>query len=38
MKKVFGYVDLGISTQNLSVAQIQEAVNGWLAMGANVRL
>jgi hypothetical protein len=37
-KKVFGYVDLGVSTQNLSVAQMQEAVNGWLAMGANVRI
>jgi hypothetical protein len=37
-KKAFGYVDLGVSTQNLSEAQMCEAVNGWSAMGANVRL
>ncbi len=37
-KKVFGYVDLGVSTQNLSDAQMREAVDGWSAMGANVRI
>ena len=37
-KKVFGYVDLGVSTQNLSEMKMREAVNGWLAMGANVRM
>lgn len=36
-KKVFGYVDLGVKTQNLNETQMQEAVNGWLEMGANVR-
>ncbi|CAF0899273.1 unnamed protein product [Rotaria sordida] len=34
-KKVFGYVDLGVSTQNLSVLQMQTAVDGWSVMGAN---
>jgi len=37
-KKVFGYVDLGVSKQNLSDAQMREAVDGWSAMGANVRI
>jgi hypothetical protein len=37
-KQVFGYVDLGVKTQNLTEAQMREAVNGWSAMGANVRL
>jgi hypothetical protein len=36
-KKVFGYVDLGVSTQNLSETQMREAVDGWRAMKANVR-
>ena len=35
-KKVFGYVDLGVTTQNLNQAQMQQAVNGWFAMGATV--
>jgi len=37
-KKVFGYVDLGVSTQNLSDVQMREAVDGWSTMGANVRI
>ena len=37
-KKVFGYVDLGVSTQNLTETQMRQAVDGWVAMGANVRL
>ena len=37
-KKVFGYVDLGVSTQNLNQSQMQDAVDGWSAMGANVRI
>jgi hypothetical protein len=37
-KKVFGYVDLGVSTQNLSEVQMREAVNGWATMGVTVRL
>ncbi|CAF4711662.1 unnamed protein product, partial [Rotaria sp. Silwood2] len=34
-KKVFGYVDLGVTTQNLNTNQMQQAVTGWLATGAN---
>ncbi|CAF2861437.1 unnamed protein product [Rotaria sp. Silwood2] len=34
-KKVFGYVDLGVTTQNLNIKQMRQAVNGWSAMGAN---
>jgi hypothetical protein len=37
-KKVFGYVDLGVSTQNLSEVQMREAASGWSAMGATVRI
>ncbi len=37
-KKVFGYVDLGVSTQNLNDTQMREAVNGWFAMKATVRI
>lgn len=37
-KKVFGYVDLGVSTENLTETEMQEAVNGWSAMGTNVRI
>lgn len=37
-KKVFGYVDLGVTKQNLSQTQMQQAVDGWVAMGVNVRL
>jgi len=37
-KKVFGYVDLGVSTQTLNYAQMREAVNGWLGMKATVRI
>ncbi|ASS69025.2 MULTISPECIES: hypothetical protein [unclassified Paenibacillus] len=33
-KKVFGYVDLGVSTQNLSLATIQTYVDEWKSMGA----
>ena len=33
----FGYVDLGVKTQNLTEAQMREAVDGWAAMGAIVR-
>lgn len=36
-KKVFGYVDLGVSTQNLAVSQMKAAVNGWYLMGVTVR-
>jgi hypothetical protein len=34
--EVFGYVDLGVTTQNLSETQMRAAVDGWSAMGANV--
>ena len=37
-KQVFGYVDLGVSTQNLSDTQMREAVNGWSVIGAIVRI
>jgi hypothetical protein len=37
-KEVFGYVDLGVSTQNLSETEMREAVDGWLSMGASVRI
>ena len=37
-KKVFGYVDLGVSTQNLTEEEMRTAVDGWSAMGVNVRL
>lgn len=33
--KVYGYVDLGVSTQNLNETQMRQAVDGWQAMGAN---
>ncbi|CAF1194081.1 unnamed protein product [Rotaria sordida] len=32
-KLTFGYVDLGVITQNLSISQMQTTVNNWLAMG-----
>ncbi|WP_214073346.1 hypothetical protein [Mucilaginibacter sp. dw_454] len=31
--KIYGYIDMGITTQNLSVADITAAVDGWQAMG-----
>ena len=34
-KEVFGYVDLGVSTQNLSIANMQLYVDEWAAMGAS---
>ena len=37
-KKVFGYVDLGVTTQNLAISAMQTAVNGWITAGANVRV
>jgi hypothetical protein len=37
-KKIFGYIDLGVSTQNLSDVQMREAVDGWSTMGVNVRI
>jgi hypothetical protein len=37
-KQAFGYVDLGVKTQNLTVEQMREAVDGWSSMGANVSL
>ncbi len=37
-KKVYGYIDLGVSTQNLSDAQMRQAVDGWSAMGVTVRI
>ena len=33
VKQVFGYIDLGVSTQNLSDAQMREAVDGWFGNG-----
>ncbi|NQX71364.1 hypothetical protein HQN90_35300 [Paenibacillus alba] len=33
-KKVFGYVDLGVSTQNLSTTVMKQYVDEWYAMGA----
>jgi len=33
-KKAYGYVDLGVSTQNLSEAQMRQAVDGWFNMSA----
>ena len=32
-KRVFGYIDLGISTQNLSLLEIKTQVDEWKAMG-----
>lgn len=32
-KAAYGYVDLGVSTQDLTLAQMQQAVNGWDSMG-----
>ncbi len=32
-KLTFGYVDLGVTTQNLSISQMQTIVNNWTAMG-----
>jgi hypothetical protein len=32
-KEVYGYIDLGVSTTNLSVAQMQSAVDKWLIIG-----
>jgi hypothetical protein len=32
-KLSFGYIDLGVTTQNLSIAQMQTVVNNWAAMG-----
>ena len=37
-KKVFGYVDLGVTTQNLSVTKMKTSVDTWYGMGATVRL
>ena len=37
-KKIFGYVDLGVTTQNLSLPQMYKAVDTWYGMGATVRL
>ena len=34
-RKVFGYVDLGVSTQNLTIAQMQGYVDEWRQMGAS---
>lgn len=33
-KKVFGYVDLGVSTQNLSIATMKTYVDEWKSIGA----
>ncbi|MCC3374302.1 hypothetical protein [Cohnella sp. REN36] len=33
-KKVFGYVDLGVSTQNLSIETMKSYVDEWKSMGA----
>ena len=35
--KIFGYVDVGITnnTQNLSIAQLKKAIDGWKVMGIN---
>lgn len=32
-KLTFGYVDLGVTTQNLTISQMQGIVNNWAAMG-----
>lgn len=32
-KLTFGYVDLGVTTQNLSILQMQIIVNNWTMMG-----
>jgi hypothetical protein len=32
-KLPFGYVDMGVTTKNLSISQMQIAVNNWTAMG-----
>ena len=34
-RQVFGYVDLGVSTQNLSIDTIKQYVDEWRAMGAS---
>lgn len=33
--KFFGYIDLGVSTNNYSIAEIQSRVDAWKAMGAD---
>lgn len=33
-KLTFGYIDLGVTTQNLSITQMQTTVNNWATMGA----
>jgi hypothetical protein len=32
-KEVYGYIDLGVTTTNLSVAQMQSDVDTWLSIG-----
>lgn len=32
-KLTYGYVDLGVTTQNLSIAQMQTVVSNWSTMG-----
>ena len=32
-KKVYGYIDIGVTTQNLTLAQIQTKIANWKAMG-----
>jgi hypothetical protein len=32
-KLSYGYIDLGVTTQNLTIAQMETTVNNWAAMG-----
>ncbi|CAF5224305.1 unnamed protein product, partial [Rotaria magnacalcarata] len=34
-KLTFGYIDLGVTTQNLTILQMQTTVDEWAAMGIN---
>lgn len=31
--KIYGYIDVGVSTQNLTETQLKDAIDGWNAMG-----
>ncbi len=37
-KQVFGYIDLGVTKENLTEAEMREAVDGWFGMKANVSI
>lgn len=37
-KQVFGYIDLGVTKENLTEVEMREAVDGWFGMKANVSI